>query len=225
MIGSKLKIYGSAGYIGAANWILGMGHEATSDIREADVIVFGGGQDIDSGFYKEKKGMHTGRPGERDKREQTDFLIGKESGKKMVGICRGSQLVCALSGGKLIQHVEGHGGRDHAMSTYDRQPVMRVNSLHHQMMFPYTMPRKDYKILGWTTKPLSDVYLNGNNRDHWLPQSFKEPEIIKFNNSQSLGIQFHPEMMYHSYHSRDSGYDITNAWLVDLFNKFIHDEI
>lgn len=220
MTSSKLKIYGSDGHIGAGNWIIAQGFEPTDDIRDADVVVFGGGQDIDTAFYGEPKGYHTGGKTRRDQIEQNDFEIARRLGKKMVGICRGAQLLCALSGGKLIQHVAGHGGRDHGISTFDRQPPLVVNSIHHQMMYPYTLPTKDYKILGWATRPLSNTYLNGWNKEQWLPNSFKECEIVEFRNTNSLAIQFHPEMMY-----RSASYETTNNWLNDLFQKFINNSI
>lgn len=219
MTNSKGKVYCSMGYSGVANWILPLGFEITKDIQEADLVAFAGGQDIDTGFYGEPRGRHTGRSGERDVIEKRDFLIALETGKKMVGVCRGAQLLCALSGGKLIQHVNSHAGNDHGLSTFDKR-LFRVNSVHHQMMFPYTLPREEYKVLGWSNKPLSDVYLNGLNKEMWMPSFFKETEIVKFNKTNALAIQFHPEMMY-----RTNYYGATNSWLGDLFLNFYNNEL
>lgn len=213
------KIYCSAGYKSVVNWILPLGFQITDNIHEADVIAFGGGADIDTGFYNEPRGRHTNKPSERDTIEKRDFTFAVQNGKKMVGICRGAQLVCALSGGKLIQHVNNHAGPDHGMATFDRQ-LLKVNSLHHQMMFPYTLHREAYKILAWSNRFLSDTYLNGHNKENWLPTMFKETEVVNFLNTQSLAIQFHPEMMH-----RTTEYNAANTWLGDLFLKFYHNEL
>lgn len=213
----KGKVYCSFGY-NAANWIAGLGLEITSNIQEADVVCFAGGQDIDTRFYNEAVGRHTGRPGQRDIREQQDFNIAVETGKKVVGVCRGGQLICALSGGKLIQHVEGHHS-EHSISTYD-ETQLRVNSIHHQMMYPYDIPRTDYKVLAWSSRPLSSTYLDGHNRENWLPNYFKETEIVHFKKTRGLAIQFHPEMMY-----GNDRYKASNDWVAQLFTKFYHDEL
>ncbi len=129
-----------------------------------------------------------------------------------------AQLLCALSGGKLIQHVVGHSG-DHMLQTHDNHQL-RVNSIHHQMMFPYTLPKNDYKVLGWSRRPLSRTYLDGNNKENWLPNNFRECEIVKFNKTQSFAVQFHPEMMHYS-----SEYRETNDWLGQLFLNFYNNVI
>ncbi len=212
------KVYCSYGY-NAANWIVGLGLEITSDIQEADVICFAGGQDIDTRFYGEPVGKYTGKPGERDIVEARDFKITQATGKKIVGVCRGGQLICALSGGSLIQDVNNHAGSDHSISTYD-QTNLRVNSIHHQMMFPYTLPREDYQILAWSQRPLSDTYKNGWNKETFVPNHFKETEIVHFKKTKALAIQFHPEMMF-----RSRNYEITNNWVSDLFIKFYKNEL
>ena len=110
-------------------------------------------------------------------------------------------MLCVLNGGKLIQHVEGHNG-SHTM-TYNenfKNPlsrnnlrVMTVPSDHHQMMYPYEMNKNNYSIMGWSSKYKSDTYLNGKNKEINLPNKFFEPEIVYFEQSNSLCIQYHPE--------------------------------
>ncbi len=220
MSDSKSKVYCSGGRDGVANWILPLGFEKTDDIKEANLIAFAGGEDIDTGFYREPRGHNTNKGGRRDVEEKADFDYGVKNGIKMVGVCRGAQLLCALSGGQLIQHVSNHAGRDHAIATSDRQ-TLKVNSIHHQMMFPYTLQKEDYKILAWANRPLSTTYLNGYNREKWLPVNFKEAEVAYFTKTGSLAIQFHPEMMYRA----ESYYGPTNRWLGEIFNKFINNEL
>lgn len=88
------KIYCSYGYTSEANWIESLGFELTQDIEIADVVVFGGGKDVDPGFYNEKRGPSTDSPSNRDKQEKLDFervQSLRKQGKKIksVGVCRG----------------------------------------------------------------------------------------------------------------------------------------
>lgn len=220
---SSDKVYCSYGHTSEANWILSLGFPLTHDISKASIVVFGGGKDVDPGFYGEKRGRNTDIPSMRDRAEKKDFEYvqkQRENGKKIktVGVCRGAQLICALSGGKLIQNITNHYGT-HDLSTFDKLSL-RVNSIHHQMVYPYNLDKKHYKILGWSTKNLSSEYLNGFNKSLWLPESFKEIEIIYFKNTDSLGIQSHPEMMF-----KIEKYKETMDWMTDLFTKFYEDKI
>ncbi len=212
------KVYCSAGYQSVANWIVALGFEITTDISEANLVAFAGGQDIDHRFYGEQKGRFTGAPTKRDEEEYRDFLIARDTGKKMVGICRGGQLLCALSGGGLIQHVENHAGSNHQISTFDKG-TYRVNSLHHQMFNPYLLNKRHFDVLAWASKPLSNIYLNGNNKEAWKHPSFKETEVVRFRNTDSFAIQYHPEMMHYS-----REYDASQTWLGNTFLKFYNNE-
>lgn len=220
---SSKKVYGSFNHVGEYNWILPLGFESTHKIHDADLVVFGGGKDIDPGFYNEKRGLYTDKPNERDSREKADFeyvqKINKEGANvKIVGVCRGAQLICALSGGSLIQDVGNHCGL-HSMTTFD-QRELKINSIHHQMLFPYKMEKKHYKILGWSTRNLSSHYTNGWNKPKYLPNGFRELEVVYFTNTNALAIQSHPEMMF-----RTRMYDETLKWMQDLFTKFFNNEL
>jgi putative glutamine amidotransferase len=215
------RVYCSDGYSSAANWITGLkDFVLVPSIKDADVVVFGGGKDIDPAFYGENRGTNTDKPSLRDVKEQADFFIAKERGIKMVGVCRGGQLICALSGGKLIQDVNNHAGSNHPMRTSDGRSYM-VNSLHHQMMFPYTLAKTDYEIIGWSPRHLATRYLGGNDKDILLPGHFKECEVVHFKNTKGLAIQWHPEMMYG--YSKTAGPSV--HWMQETFLKFYNDEL
>lgn len=95
-----------------------------------------------------------------------------------------------------------------------------VNSIHHQMVYPYDMDRKAFKILAWSTENISSKYLNGHNRAQWLPEGFKEIEVAYFNNTDALGYQSHPEMMFYG-----SSYKDTLKWMQELFMRFYNNKI
>lgn len=158
-------------------------------------LVIWGGEDISPHYYGETVGRYTGAenlPSKRDALEAALAQRAMEIGMPIVGICRGAQLMCALSGGKLVQHVTGHAGfGGHDMETDDGR-VLLTNSLHHQMMFPWKV---DHKLIAWTPKRRSTVYLGENDRPIAEANEMPEPEIVWFPKTKSLGIQGHPEFI------------------------------
>lgn len=212
----KLKYYNSAcGDHG--DWLRNLGFERTDSLKDSDVIIFGGGADIDPATYDDDPGTKTYTSQQREVKEKADFTEGSALGKKFFGICRGHQLLCALAGGKLIQHVTSHSG-DHDIKTADGF-TFRTNSIHHQMVNPYVLNPKDYKILAWSSKKLSKVYLGAKDTRVWLPIDFKEIEAIYFPNINALGVQYHPEMMEGSHHSG------VLDWTRKTFLKFFNNEM
>jgi gamma-glutamyl-gamma-aminobutyrate hydrolase PuuD len=217
---SNFKFYTSACGIGHGNFIQPLGFEPTKNIEEADIIIFGGGADIDPNTYSEKSASSTYCSPGREKQEKEDFKIGRELGKKFLGICRGVQFLCAMAGGKLIQDVGGHGGTDHTMTTLDGNTI-KVNSIHHQMINPYAIKNKhDYKILAWSTKRRSNRYLGAHDKSILLPHDFKEIEAIVFPKINGIGFQYHPEMMKYS-----GEYDAALGWTQTKFMKFFNGEL
>lgn len=213
------KFYTSTCGKSNGNFIENLGFVHTKNIEEADVIIFGGGADIDPALYGEEPGSSTYISKEREKEERSDFTKALQLGIKMIGICRGNQFLCAQAGGKLIQDVSGHGG-NHNMTTFDGV-TMRVNSIHHQMINPYSIKdKKNYTILGWGTERRSDRYLGARDKSILLPWDFKEIESIYFPKIKGLGFQFHPEMMYDR-----KEYQPAMDWVIKTCSKFFNNEL
>ena len=170
-----------------ANW---MGGTLVKTIEEADLVVFTGGADVFPGIYKEED-IHprTSYLLDRDDMEMTAYEKALKLGKKMIGICRGHQLLSALNGAKLIQDQPNPGM--HFMKTHYGDEIF-INSLHHQAVFPFNLPEENYHILGWT-EGLSSHHQNGRKEEMNPPV---EVEMIYFPKTKCLGIQCHPEMMH-----------------------------
>lgn len=161
-----------------------------------DLILFTGGEDVSPKYYKQNVGKYTGVNEQRDKFER-DYMFDRFYNVPKLGICRGSQLVTAFSGGKLIQHVTGHAvGKLHEIEMKGRygSNIFNITSTHHQMLYPYNLDEKKYEIIATSKYYLSNTYLNGNNEETKLPKNFEECEIVFYPESNSLGIQGHPEM-------------------------------
>jgi gamma-glutamyl-gamma-aminobutyrate hydrolase PuuD len=159
------------------------------DLRAGDILVTWGGADISPSLYHKKNCGRTGageRPSRRDTIEWDLMTKAKELGIPIIGVCRGAQMLCALSGGFLVQDVNNHSGH-HAVQADGGVVEFTVNSIHHQMMYPF-----DVKHEMWAyTRPLSDY--------HWdetgTIQLEVEPEFVYFPEVKGFAIQWHPEMM------------------------------
>jgi putative glutamine amidotransferase len=162
---------------------------------DPDVILYGGGVDINPRLYGEKPLETTQTPFPlRDGMEihcyqWSQWIADKPAWN--VGICRGMQLLTVLNGGKLAQHIEGHdvASDDKATPVITHQVEYLgankkdtygtvVNSFHHQMIKPPANGKEKhnpYQLLAQTIGVLND------------------PEAIYFPKTLSLGVQWHPE--------------------------------
>lgn len=160
--------------------------------EEADVCLFTGGEDISPELYGERNVMSHPNP-RRDAYEVEYFNYFKERKVPMIGICRGAQLICALNGGKLFQHIgSNHFGRDHLMET-DTGEKYEVSTCHHQML----RPAGDYRVIGWCPEPTGEYWHEKGGKPVRLnenPQE-KDPEVVYYNDIRALCIQGHPEFM------------------------------
>ncbi len=165
-----------------------------SAIEKGDVVMFGGGEDISPLLYNEKASKWAyapATPSTRDEFETRAYHKAIEVGAKCFGICRGAQLLCALAGGKLIQHITNHGGT-HWIETNTGDKYI-TSSAHHQMMWPFELPKDHFEVLGWSDPPRSQYYVF--NEKHIENKVEIEPEIVYFTKINSLGVQGHPEFM------------------------------
>lgn len=156
--------------------------------NKVDLVLFTGGEDVNPELYGEEKGMYTSFNVNRDEIESKSFSAYQDVPK--LGICRGSQFLTVKAGGKLIQHVTGHG-RSHNIIYGGR--AFKMTSTHHQMLFPFNLKNKNYKLLAHSEYFESHTYLNGDNKEYELPNDFLEPEIVYYPNINALCIQGHPE--------------------------------
>ena len=179
---------------------------------KVDAVVIWGGADISPSLYGQPASQMTHARAElssRDEIEADIFHSAVSAGVPIIGVCRGAQLACALSGGKLVQHVGGHGG-SHPITLSDGGSIV-TTSVHHQMMFPFDMPVDDWNLLAWTKDKLSASYvLTDDDIRQEIPC---EPEIVWFPKTRALAIQGHPE-----FDTEDSPFV---QHCLDLVRKFI----
>ena len=118
-----------------------------------DGLLLGGGADLHPARYGASEHGSTAVEPARDALEADAWAAAQERGLPVLGICRGFQAINVFSGGRLLQHVEGHLGpafgkgpaKVHPVRvapgtrlarilfpTNARGGVLRVNSYHHQ---------------------------------------------------------------------------------------------
>jgi len=173
--------------------------------KSVNLLFFPGGPDVSPDIYGEQKGKYT----ISDKKRDNIFLKIFENWYHIpkLGICGGAQFLTVASGGKLIQHVEGHNKGPHDMSVHfdgnTNPSKFKITSTHHQMMYPFNLDSSKYQLLGWASRFKSLVYLDGENKQKELPNKFVEPEIVYYPSTRSLAIQGHPEHAECSDNTRD----------------------
>lgn len=185
----KIKIYVVGGDTDYANWI--HNSELVDSPEDATIVLFTGGEDVDPSIYGKKKHANTFSNLDRDLEEKKIF-DSMQPHQLALGICRGSQFLCALNGGILIQDCVGHARWD-THSITNGEKITEITSTHHQMQYPWTINKGDFDILYWAAPSISHYY-EGDGVEG-VPS---EPEIVLYHvggNPKCLAIQGHPEIM------------------------------
>lgn len=172
------------------------GWEVVSDPNDADLIQFTGGSDISPSLYSQPAHPRTYPAPSRDDREIAVFkaFVGK---KPMAGICRGGQLLWALNGGQLFQHVDNHSGKKHPLYSYDKEAfICNATSIHHQMMMETDCTLKNAKVLAFARESFNKEWMKDEesgiqSRRYDIPEDDLEAAV--FINNKTLCFQPHPE--------------------------------
>jgi putative glutamine amidotransferase len=180
--------------------------------EQVQMAIFTGGQDVDPHFYGEKKSSPTYSSPQRDREELAAFTKLRELNIPMFGICRGLQFLCAMAGGKVCQHLDGHGFGKHNALTNDGRSII-VNTLHHQMMLPGDI---EHIVLAHSEPRLSKCYVGGNDEFIEVPYEY---EAAYFPAINAAGVQYHPEMMQDSSPGFAYAVELTERLLDEDFVK------
>lgn len=206
------KVYVVGNSLNYANWLPNT--KVVPTLEESDLVLFTGGEDVTPAIYGDVPHPRTGNNISRDNIEQEIFQKAKDLDKKMLGICRGSQFLCAMSGGKLVQD-QSNPQYIHRITLKDGREI-DITSTHHQAQYPFNMNAWDYDIIGWS-KDLSPYHQDGNCKELNPPV---ECEIVHYKKTKALAIQGHPEHEEYQRYHKDSA-DV----LKEIFTNFINDKL
>ena len=188
-----MKVFVVGGATNYANFL----EEASlvNRVEDADVVLFTGGEDVDPSLYGCEKDRYTHSNKKRDLAEKKIFESVKPT-QLCLGICRGSQFLCVMNGGILVQHCWNHAiGYTHEIS--DGDTLYQITSTHHQMQYPYNLNGVDYDVLFTTEQRRSHEYV-GEKIDQDTIIKNGEPEIVLYHKEgfpKCLAVQGHPEMI------------------------------
>lgn len=174
-----MKMFYDAGFKGAVN------------VKEADLICFTGGADVDPVYYGEERLPQTHSNSARDAEESIVYAQALELQKAMVGICRGAQFLNVMNGGKLWQDVGQHAGRNHSVVHMPTgETKLNMTSTHHQQM----RPGKDGIVLALAEESFykkaekESISRTATERD--------DVEVMWYPDSLCLCFQPHPEFQH-----------------------------
>ena len=159
-------------------------------VEQADGLLLTGGGDVDPGRYDQSVApeVYDLDPA-RDELEHVALDAARSRGVRVLGICRGIQLMTVASGGTLHQHLPSAGFDHHWEESRQHEPVhevladpgslaefalagtVKVNSIHHQAVRD---PGRDLHATAWSDDGVIEA-VEGDNE---------------------LGIQWHPERMF-----------------------------
>jgi len=121
-------------------YLSGYSYSKLDSIKDCSLIIFTGGSDINPEIYGQEN-IYSYFNSKRDGVELDILRVALELNKKILGICRGHQLINAYLGGYLIQDIETQLGTPHyggheievlEPDTIVTSSFKYVNSLHHQ---------------------------------------------------------------------------------------------
>lgn len=173
------------------------GYVLVGNMEEADIVQFTGGEDISPKFYNQHFHRTTSVSHRRDEEEGAAYQKAQELGKFCAGVCRGGQLLNALNGGSMYQHVENHAMHGcHGMEDVETGEVVPVSSMHHQMM----ILGKKAKLLGKSTemrskykRNMTEIFDKAEERVD-LGEAL-EVEACYYPETKSFCYQPHPEFV------------------------------
>lgn len=191
-----MKVFVVGGAVNYANFLKNV--SLVNKVEDADVVLFTGGEDVDPSLYGCKKSKYTSSNKQRDITEREVFNSVKPT-QLCLGICRGSQFLCVMNGGLLVQHCTNHAiGYTHEIT--DGKTIYQITSTHHQMQYPYNLDASDYTVLFVSYYNRSSDYI-GDRIVPGVISSNGEPEIVLYRKKdfpKCLAVQGHPEMIPNS---------------------------
>lgn len=152
-----------------------------------DGFLFAGGVDVDPVLYGEQIAFDSVEiDAERDSFELALYRHVIATGKPVLGICRGLQLINVAEGGSLYQHIEGHRqdvpGTQTEQKTLVYKGSMLMELIEKDQIMTNTFHHQNVKALAPTLLP------DAESADGYIEAAHKSGHRF------CLGVQWHPEI-------------------------------
>lgn len=182
--------------------------------EEIDLMVFPGGEDVSMEYYASSMEAQAYRYLTHSDRERDDYEMDildacydkRLKVNKILGVCRGMQLINVRCDGKLYYDTAMQIGYHHenvhqiVHKTASALGFIKdVNSLHHQGL--RTMGQ--YNPIGNRSNPV----IIASDKQGYIP------EIAVWDNDRILGVQFHPEYFWNENPDKQKFRDVVYAWI------------
>jgi gamma-glutamyl-gamma-aminobutyrate hydrolase PuuD len=211
--GRKVFVTNGAFYSQIISLMASCGMERASTVKDADIVVFSGGADVNPALYGQESLRETSWSVDRDDAEIAVYNEAVELNKILFGICRGAQFIHVMNGGQLWQHVEGHGGTNHLITDVEDNYQVVSNSIHHQML----MENEDIEIVAVCSTQVSYKFLcDSMSEELFDNETMLEIEAGYYTDDRSFFVQGHPEVGSDAYRSWSMNklYDHVLEWEV-----------
>lgn len=164
-------------------------------LNMCDGFLFSGGIDISPSYYNEEPHLKLGQTSlDLDKTQITFMQKALKTGKPILGICRGHQVLTVATGGTLYQDLSEHEGTyvKHFQETHNGdyshkvtlEPDSLISGLFDKTIYTNSFHHQSAKDLGEGVRAIA------YSQDHII-------EAIQVENHKfALGIQWHPEAMF-----------------------------
>ena len=160
-------------------------------LEDAAIVVWTGGADIDPALYNQKRLSCSTFWPSRDEKEVAAYVACNPDQYK-VGICRGGQLLTALNGQPLFQHIDRHAGTHHKAQFYLRGKnewvTTEINSVHHQIANAVPIDGICH-IIGHAHQSTYRV----DDKGTYMGSPHTDQEALFFPKTKSFCFQAHPE--------------------------------
>ncbi len=172
------------------------GWTIAASLEHADLLQLIGGADVNPALYGEQALPNTWFD---DKCDEHTKLLTDEAIRKRIpiaGICRGSQYLSVLGGGKLWQDVDGHAtGYSHDLLDIESDMIIEgCSSTHHQQHRPASsaiiIATSFNQLSTYKSTAKGNYKVKGHSDDMTLE---KDIEAFYYKHINALGYQPHPE--------------------------------
>lgn len=156
-----------------------------------DAVLLSGGGDIDPRHYGEKPMTTLDEvDAERDETELRTVAWCQETGRRVLGICRGAQLLAVANGGTLVQDLPAAGYEPHMDPRHDRGYAAMQ---HPIKVLPDTLTSR---VLDGVAEVNSHHHQAVDDPGRLTATAWTGDGVIEaIEGDQMLGVQWHPEFL------------------------------